>query len=299
MSAVGNRSEELRRPRFLARWIRRLAVPIILGWMLLLVALNVLVPQLEVVAAKNSVSMSPSNAPSMQAMSDMGRLFEESESDSVALIVLESENDQPLGDDARAYYDQLIDKLEAAPEHVRNIQDTWGDPLTEAAAQSSDGRAAYATLNLAGNMGEAESNEAVAAVRDPAHGMSRDQLAAALSYAVPSLSVLNVSATAAWNASAAALRARVVAALGADRASHVLANFYRPDVGEVGGGHWSPLVAYDPETDLALLLDVARYKYPPAWVPLADLAAAMVAPDPDNAGADKSRGILVVGAERA
>ena len=80
--------------------------------------------------------------------------------------MLESENEQPLGDDARAYYDQLIDKLAAAPEHVRNIQDTWGDPLTEAAAQSSDGRAAYATLNLAGNMGEAESNEAVAAVRD-------------------------------------------------------------------------------------------------------------------------------------
>ena len=65
MNAAGNRSEELRRPRFLARWIRRLAVPIILGWTLLLVALNVLVPQLEVVAAKNSVSMSPSNAPSM------------------------------------------------------------------------------------------------------------------------------------------------------------------------------------------------------------------------------------------
>ena len=90
MNAAGNRSEELRRPRSLARWIRRLAIPIILGWTLLLVALNVLVPQLEVVAAKNSVSMSPSNAPSMQAMSDMGRLFEESESDSVALIVLEN-----------------------------------------------------------------------------------------------------------------------------------------------------------------------------------------------------------------
>ena len=140
---------------------------------------------------------------------------------------------------------------------------------------------------------------AVEAVRDPAYGMSRDQLAAALAYAVPSLSVSNVSATAAWNASAAALRARVVAALGAGGASHVLCNFYRADLGEVGGGHWSPLAAYDPETDLALLLDVARYKYPPAWVPLADLAAAMVAPDPDNAGADKSRGILVVGAERA
>ncbi|ORB28539.1 RND family transporter [Mycolicibacterium parafortuitum] len=156
----------LREPRPIPQWIRRLAVPIILGWLLLAVALNALVPQLEVVAAKNAVSMSPSNAPSMQAMADMGRLFEESDSDSIALIVLESENDEPLGEAAHDYYDGLIADLTADTEHVRNIQDMWGDPLTEAAAQSSDGRAAYATLNLAGNMGETESNEAVAAVRD-------------------------------------------------------------------------------------------------------------------------------------
>lgn len=80
MNVAGNRSEALRRPRFLAQWIRRLAIPIIVGWTLLLVALNVLVPQLEVVAAEHSVSMSPSNAPSMQAMADVGRLFEEADS---------------------------------------------------------------------------------------------------------------------------------------------------------------------------------------------------------------------------
>ncbi|MDA2890250.1 RND family transporter [Mycolicibacterium sp. BiH015] len=159
----------LREPTFPARVIRRLAVPIILMWVLLVVALNLLVPQLEVVAAQNAVSMSPSNAPSMQAMADMGRLFGESESDSIALIVLESA--EPLGDDAHAYYDQLIDKLEADPDHIRNIQDTWGDPLTQAAAQSSDGRAAYVTLYLAGNMGETESNESVAAVRDIVDGL--------------------------------------------------------------------------------------------------------------------------------
>ncbi|MDZ4265904.1 MAG: RND family transporter [Mycobacterium sp.] len=154
----------LREPTPVARWIRRLAIPIVLGWLLLVVALNVVVPQLEVVASQNAVSMSPSDAPSMQAMSDMGRLFGESDSDSIAMLVLES--DEPLGDDARDYYAQLIDKLEAAPDHVRNIQDMWGDPLTEAAAQSSDGRAAYVALNLAGNMGETKSNESVEAVRD-------------------------------------------------------------------------------------------------------------------------------------
>ncbi|PRC44461.1 MMPL family RND transporter, partial [Mycobacterium sp. ITM-2017-0098] len=133
--------KDLREPTVLAQWIRRLAAPIILGWVLVVIALTVLVPSLEVVAAKNAVSMSPADAPSMQAMADMGRLFGESESDSIALIVLESDSEEPLGDEAHAYYDQLLEKLRADPDHVRNIQDTWGDPLTEAAAQSSDGRA--------------------------------------------------------------------------------------------------------------------------------------------------------------
>jgi RND superfamily putative drug exporter len=157
---------DLRAPTFTAQWIRRLAAPIILAWILIVVALNVLVPPLEVVAAQNAVSMSPSDAPSMQAMADMGRLFGESEADSIALIVLESAGDEPLGDDAHAYYDRLLDSLKADPDHVRNIQDTWGDPLTQAAAESSDGRAAYVTLYLAGNMGETESNESVEAVRE-------------------------------------------------------------------------------------------------------------------------------------
>src|SRR5690606_30748973 len=153
----------LREPTAVARWIRRLALPIILGWLLVMVALNSVAPQLEVVAAQNAVSMSPSNAPSMQAMADMGRLFEESDSDSMVMIVLKS--DHPLGDDAYAYYTDLVDRLEADTDHVRNVQDMWGDPLTEASAESSDGRAVYVQLNLAGNMGETKSNESVAAVR--------------------------------------------------------------------------------------------------------------------------------------
>ena len=120
-------------------------------------------PQLEEVAAQNQVSMSPKNAPSMQAMATMGRLFEESDSDAIAMLVLES--DQPLGEDAHDYYDGLIDKLRADSKHIQHIQDFWGDPLTEAGAQSNDGKAAYVQLNLAGNMGETLSNESVEAVR--------------------------------------------------------------------------------------------------------------------------------------
>ena len=103
--------------------------------------------------------MSPSNAPSMQAMATMGRLFQESDSDSVAMLILEG--DQPLGEDAHDYYDGLIEKLRADSKHIQHIQDFWGDPLTESGAQSNDGKAAYVQLNLAGNLGETLSIESV------------------------------------------------------------------------------------------------------------------------------------------
>ena len=150
-------------PTFIAKWIRRLAIPIVLGWLAIVAALTVLVPPLEVVAQENAVSLNPQDAPSMQAMKEMGLLFGESDSDSIALIVLEGE--QPLGDDAHAYYDILIQRLRADPGHVQHIQDFWGDPLTEAGAQSKDGKAAYVSVNLAGNMGETLANESVDAVR--------------------------------------------------------------------------------------------------------------------------------------
>lgn len=153
----------------LAKWIRRLAVPIIIGWILLIAVLNVSVPQLEVVGQMRSVSMSPSEAPSVIAMKRVGQVFEEFESDSAVMIVLEGE--QPLGDDARRYYDELVDRLEADDRHVEHIQDFWGDPLTEAAAVSADGKAVYVQAYLAGNMGEALSNESVEAVQTVVDGL--------------------------------------------------------------------------------------------------------------------------------
>ena len=54
-------------------------------------------------------------------------------------------------------------------ETIEVQQSFTDDPLTEAAAQSSDGRAAYATLNLAGNMGETSAT-GVAFTRNPSTG---------------------------------------------------------------------------------------------------------------------------------
>jgi hypothetical protein len=55
----------------------------------------------------------------------------------------------------------------------------------------------------------------------------------------------------------------------------IASNFYRTSLGEVGGGHFSPLMAYAEADDLVLLADVARFKYPPVWVPVPEFYDAM------------------------
>ena len=72
----------------------------------------------------------------------------------------------------------------------------------------------------------------------------------------------------------------------------VIVNYLRKAIGQERGGHISPLGAYDAETDRFLILDVARYKYPPVWVKADELFAAMDTTDADNQ--DKTRGYVLV-----
>jgi putative drug exporter of the RND superfamily len=153
----------VRRPA-LAHTIRRLSVPILLLWVGVAVITNVAVPNLEEVAKAHNVSLNSPDAPSLQAMQRMGKVFREFDSDSAAMILLEG--DKPLGDDAHRFYNTLVRKLEQDTKHVQHVQDFWGDPLTAAGSQSNDGRAAYVQVYLAGNQGEAKSIESVDAVRD-------------------------------------------------------------------------------------------------------------------------------------
>jgi len=146
------------------RFIRLFSVPILLGWIALVVLVNLIAPQLEKVGEAHAVSLAPKDAPSMLAMQRVGKDFQEFDSNSSVMIVLEGE--QPLGEDAHHFYDGLIDKLEADNKHVEHVQDFWGDPLTAAGSQSADGKAAYVQLYLAGNQGESLANESVQAVRD-------------------------------------------------------------------------------------------------------------------------------------
>lgn len=72
----------------------------------------------------------------------------------------------------------------------------------------------------------------------------------------------------------------------------VVINYLRKTIGQEKGGHISPLAAYDAETDRFLILDVARYKYPPVWVKTDELFAAMNTTDKDNE--NKTRGFILV-----
>ena len=144
--------------------IRRFSPLIAFFWLGLAVLTNVFVPQLETVAQAHNVSLSPQDAPSLQASKRIGKVFHEFDSDSAAMIVLEG--DQPLGADAHHYYDGLIKKLSQDTKHVEHVQDFWGDPLTAAGSQSTDGKAALVQVYLAGNQGESLSNESVDSIRN-------------------------------------------------------------------------------------------------------------------------------------
>ena len=85
---------------------------------------------------------------------------------------------------------------------------------------------------------------------------------------------------------------RTQAAKGAATADDfVLVDFLRGELGQDTGAHWSPLAAYHAGSDRFLVLDVARFRYPPYWAKAEDLFRAMNTRDLDSG---KSRGWLVV-----
>ncbi len=77
---------------------------------------------------------------------------------------------------------------------------------------------------------------------------------------------------------------------------YIIVNYDRAGVGQEHMGHISPLGAYDAKADEFLLLDVARYKYPPVWVGSTALFAAM---STDDFVSGKTRGYVVAAAASA
>ena len=62
----------------------------------------------------------------------------------------------------------------------------------------------------------------------------------------------------------------------------IVASYSRAVLEQTGDGHFSPIGGYHPDRDLVLILDTARFKYPPHWIPLTSLWKAMEAIDAET-----------------
>lgn len=71
----------------------------------------------------------------------------------------------------------------------------------------------------------------------------------------------------------------------------IIASYYRPVLHQTGSGHFSPIGGYNSASDMVLIMDVARFKYPPHWVPLTLLFEAMNTVDKDSG---KARGYVLI-----
>ncbi|MDT5077542.1 MAG: putative drug exporter of the superfamily [Mycobacterium sp.] len=143
--------------------VRLLAIPIIIFWALLAITTNTFVPKVEDVATELAGPEIPTYAPSQFALLHIGDKFQESNSTSLTMVVLEA--DHPLDDQDHQYYDELVRRLKSDTQHVQYVMDLWGKPITAAGAQSIDGKATYVLLRLAGNVGQIQANASVDAVR--------------------------------------------------------------------------------------------------------------------------------------
>ncbi|KAJ6874260.1 hypothetical protein NC651_032929 [Populus alba x Populus x berolinensis] len=72
---------------------------------------------------------------------------------------------------------------------------------------------------------------------------------------------------------------------------HLISSYHRGTFKQTGTGHFSPIGGYHAGRDMALILDVARFKYPPHWVPLTLLWEAMDRTDETTA---QRRGFMLI-----
>ncbi|KAJ3370006.1 hypothetical protein GGF31_004857 [Allomyces arbusculus] len=71
----------------------------------------------------------------------------------------------------------------------------------------------------------------------------------------------------------------------------LVVSYFRGTLGQTGSGHFSPLGGYCAATNSVLILDVARFKYPPYWCPVDLIWDAMHPHDPVT---DKPRGYVLM-----
>ena len=156
-------AEQVNRPR-VAKLLRVLAIPIIVFWVLVGVATNVLVPSLDATTSANAGPLVGRDAPSSQAAILTGNEFKESNYTSVAVVLLQTEG-RKLGDEDHRYYNELVRRVLQDTKHVQSVQDLWGKPVTMSGSQSADAEATTLTVRPTGDLGSATANDSIDAIR--------------------------------------------------------------------------------------------------------------------------------------
>lgn len=146
----------------------------VLAWLAVVGLLNLTVPQLETVVARDATAFVPDNAAAAQAFEVMDEAFGSGEAASLAFVVVERRDGQLTGDDL-AWYGGLAERLRAGTTHVADVQDAVSQPSLEDALVSADRQAAYLPVAIRHPLGSPEASADVELLRSSAQG--RDPLA--------------------------------------------------------------------------------------------------------------------------
>ncbi|WP_230987647.1 MULTISPECIES: MMPL family transporter [Mycobacteriaceae] len=165
----GESSEYSSRLAALAGFTVRHKALVIGGWIAVAMLLALVFPQLETVVRQQSVNLIPRDATSFQTVDRMSAAF--GEQGSKTMLVVAMEDPDGFTAPVRNRYEQLVVQLRADSDHVLLVQDLLADPVTAAHATSSDGKAWYLPVGVAGTLGDPKAAESVQAVRDIAAGV--------------------------------------------------------------------------------------------------------------------------------
>lgn len=147
-----------------AKTLRVLAIPIVILWLLAAVAVTLFFPSLEQAEEDKAQAMVPRGTPSSQAALIQGEAFKETGFTGAGVIVFEARG-RKLGDQDRAYYNELVRRLREDTKHVQGLLDLWGERVTMSGQQSADAEATTLTVWPAGDLADAESSKSIAAIR--------------------------------------------------------------------------------------------------------------------------------------
>lgn len=156
-----------------AELVVRRGVWVLLAWVAFAAVLNLAVPQIEEVAARDSTPVVPEHAPTIQAVSEMDEAFGNGRSNSYLVVAMEREGGLTRAD--RAYLGGLVEELRE-DEDVAFVQDPRGRPEFLDSLTSEDGEARYLQVGITGNTGAPDAQQQLVAVRDISRDLAPDGL---------------------------------------------------------------------------------------------------------------------------